>query len=121
MAKKKKLSPNYMDLVFTPAEKLHWEQRKDGMVILDMVNKGFFHKIAQLFFHKPRVSHIALDKYGTKLWLALDGKRTVYDVIAEMQKAFPAEKERMTDRVITFLCTLQTNHFICEKNHSINA
>lgn len=104
-----------MDTVFLPAPGLHWEQRKDGMIVLDMVNKGLFHKIAQKFFRKPKVSHIALDKYGTKLWLALDGQRTVYHVVTAMEQAFPDETDRMLDRVVSFLRTLQIHHFICEK------
>ena len=116
MKKKKEIPPNYLDTVFIPAKELHWEQRKDGMIVLDMVNKGFFHTIAQKFFHKPKVSHIALDAYGTKLWLALDGQRTVYQVVAAMEQAFPEETERMLDRVVTFLRTLQVNHFICDRD-----
>lgn len=114
MGKQKKLPPNYMDTIFIPAEELHWEQRKDGMIVLDMVNNGFFHRIAQRFFRKPKVSHIAMDKYGTKLWLALDGKRTVYQVVTVMEQAFPNETDRMLDRTVTFLRTLQIHHFICE-------
>lgn len=116
MEKKKKLPPNYMDTIFLPSAGLHWTQRKDGIIVLDMVNKGFFHKIAQKFFHKPKVSHIALDEYGTKLWLALDGQKTVYEVVKAMEDAFPNETDRMLDRVVTFLRTLQVNHFICDKN-----
>lgn len=116
MAKKKKLPPNYLDIVFIPAKDLHWEQRKDGMIVLDMVNKGFFHTIAQKFFHRPRVSHIALDDYGTKLWLSLDGQRTVHQVVSAMEQSFPEETERMLDRVVTFLRTLQVNHFICDRD-----
>lgn len=114
MGRNKKLPPNYMDTIFIPATGLHWEQRKDGIVVLDMVNKGFFHGIAQKFFHKPKVSHIALDAYGTKVWLALDGKRTVYHVVEAMENAFPDETDKMLARVVTFLRTLQVNHFICE-------
>lgn len=116
MAKKKKLPPNYMDTIFIPDTGLHWEQRKDGMIVLDMKNTGIFHKIAQKFFHKPKVSHIALDAYGTKLWLALDGKRTVYQVVQMMEQAFPEETDRMLDRTVTFLRTLQIHHFISDSS-----
>jgi len=117
MAKKKKLPPNYMDTIFIPAIGLHWEQQKDGMIVLDMVNTGIFHKIAQRFFHKPKVSHITLDLYGTKLWLALDGKRTVYQVVQVMEQAFPQETDRMLDRTVAFLRTLQIHHFISHKEN----
>lgn len=115
-SKKQKIDKNYLDIVFIPNPERKWSEREDGMVVIDMENKGFFHSIAQKFFHKPRVSHIALDQYGTTLWKALDGNRNLFDVIHVMEEAFPDEKDRMLDRVVTFAHTLQVNHFICDNN-----
>lgn len=115
-SKKQKIDKNYLDIVFIPNPERKWSEREDGMVVIDMVNKGFFHSIAQKFFHKPRVSHIALDQYGTTLWKALDGNRNLFDVIHVMEEVFPDEKDRMLDRVVTFAHTLQVNHFICENS-----
>lgn len=112
MKKKKKISSNYLDTIFIPNPEMKWNEREDGMIVVDMVNKGFYHKIAQKFFHRPRVSHIAFDAYGTAVWKALDGEHTVFDVVSVMNATFPKEQERMLDRVVTFLHTLQVNHFI---------
>lgn len=113
--KTRKLPENYMDLVFIPKPELVWKTRDDGMVVLDMVHRGFFHGIASKFFHKPKVSHIALDAHGTALWSALDGTNTVYAIVEHMKQSFPAEEDRMLDRTVTFLHTLQVNHFIIQK------
>jgi hypothetical protein len=112
MAKKKKISQNYMDTILIPASSQKWSEREDGIIVIDMENKGFYHRIAQKFFHRPKVSHIALDKYGTAVWNALDGTNSVFDVVNHMIEQFPEEEERMLDRVITYLHTLQVNHFI---------
>lgn len=116
--RKRTVSSNYLDLIFTPHPECKWSAREDGIVVIDMENKGFFHSIAQKFFHSPRVSHIALDVYGTTLWNALDGTNSVFNVIHIMEEAFPEEKDRMTDRVITFLRTLQVHHFVIAKNEA---
>lgn len=115
MAKKKRLPQNYMDIIFIPNPERDWKVREDGVVVIDVTNRGFFHWIAQKFFHRPRVSHIALDAYGTAVWQELDGERTVYEVISRMEEQFPKENDRMLDRVVTFLHTLQTNHYIVKK------
>lgn len=115
-SQKQRIDKNYLDIVFIPNPERKWSEREDGMVVIDMENKGFFHSIAQKFFHKPRVSHIALDQYGTTLWKALDGNRNLFDVIHVMEEAFPDEKDRMLDRVVTFAHTLQVNHFICDNS-----
>jgi len=115
MAKKKKVSQNYMDTVLIPNPAQKWSEREDGIIVIHMENKGFYHKIAQKFFHRPKVSHIALDAYGTAVWKSLDGNRTVFDVVNLMKQSFPDEQDRMLDRVVTFLHTLQVNHFIRAK------
>ena len=110
--KTRKLSANYMDLVFTKNADIQWRVKEDGFVEVDMENKGFFNSIAQKFFHRPRVSHIALDKYGTCLWLAIDGSATVNDILTKMNETFPSEKDKMLNRVVQFLTTLEVNRFI---------
>ncbi len=110
--KTRKLPANYMDLVFIKNAEIQWRVKDDGFVEVDMVNKGFFNSIAQKFFHRPRVSHIALDKYGSTLWLTLDGTATVNDLLEKMNEAFPDETDKMLNRVVQFLTTLETWKFI---------
>ena len=112
MAKKQKISPNYFDGVPHRRENRPWRIKEDGLVEVDMENTGFYHFIAQKFFHKPRVSHIALDAYGSVVWQSINGRNTVMDIIHIMEKEFPDEKDRMLDRVVTYLATLQRNGFI---------
>ena len=115
MDKKKRISANYFESVPVRREDRPWRLKEDGMVEVDMENKGFYHSIAQKFFNKPRVSHIALDKYGSVVWQSIDGVNTVMDIIHIMEDRFPKEKERMLDRVVTYMATLQNNHFILMK------
>ena len=110
--KTRTLSANYMDIVFSRNTEIQWRVKENGFVEVDMENKGFFNSIAQKFFHRPRVSHIALDKYGSILWLALDGTATVNDLLNKMNEAFPAETDKMLNRVVQFLTTLETWKFI---------
>jgi len=113
--KTRTISANYMDLVFKRNPEMLWREKagENGKLVeVDMVNKGFFNKIAQKFFHRPRVSHIALDKYGSLLWLAMDGKASVNDLLTKMKEAFPEEKDKMLNRLVHFLSTLESWKFI---------
>ena len=107
-----------MDIVFVRSEGFPWREKEgsDGqtqeIVEIDMENRGFFNSIAQRFFKKPKISHISLDKYGSVLWLALDGKATVNDILKKMTEAFPDESEKMLNRVVQFLATLERTGFI---------
>ncbi len=114
MAKKrtKKVSANYFESVPVRSEDRPWRVTEDGMVEVDVENKGFYNTIAQKLFRKPRISHIALDAHGSAIWQNIDGKNTVMDIIKIMERDFPNDDGRMLDRVVTFLATLQTNGFI---------
>lgn len=115
MAKKKKIPSNYLESVPIRCEDRPWRLKEDGMVEVDMENKGFYHSIAQKFFHKPRISHIALDQYGSVVWQSIDGVNTIMDIIHIMEQTFPKERDRMLDRVVTYMATLQSNRFISMK------
>lgn len=104
-----------MDSVPVRSEERPWRIKDDGIVEIDMEHKGFYHFIAQRFFKKPRVSHISLDKYGSLVWQSIDGSNSVMDIVGIMENGFPAEKERMLDRVVTYMATLQNNRFIYMK------
>ena len=112
MAKKLKLSKNYFDCIPHRRPDRPWRLKEDGMVEIDMENKGFYHFIAQKFFRKPRVSHISLDRYGSVFWQSIYGGNNVMDIIHIMEKEFPGETDRMLDRVVTYMATLQRSGFI---------
>ena len=108
----KTISANYMDIVFVPAKDKKYNIDEKGIVTVDVANTGFYMRLAQKLWHKPTVSHISLDEYGSLVFISLDGINTVNDVLQIMYQRFPDEKDRMLDRVITFFHTLETNGFI---------
>lgn len=114
--KKTKVVPqNYMDKIPQRAADHPWREKDDGIVEIDMPHNGFYARIAQKYFKKPKVSHISLDKYGTVVWKNIDGAHTVYDIVNLMEEAFPAERELMLNRVVTYMATLESNKFITMK------
>lgn len=110
--KVKKISVNYLEQIPKRSDTRPWKKDEKGMVVIEMENKGFYHRIAQRFFKKPKVSYIELDRYGSHVWENIDGKHTVYEIVQSMEDKFPQEKDRMLDRVVTFFATLQTHGFI---------
>jgi hypothetical protein len=113
--KTKRLSANYMDIIFSRNESRAWRQKDNGIVEIEVENKGFFNAIAQKFFKRPKKSQISLDKYGSKIWLLFDGHNAVSDIVKTMEEDFSSEKDRMLDRVITFLGILEVHKFIIRK------
>ena len=106
-----KSKDNFLDYIYIPVPGLVWRE-EDGTVILDVENRGFFNFLAQKAAHRPRVSHISLDAYGSVLWKHLDGRNTVFDLAEIMKASFPDEKDDMLKRVVHFIRTLLSVHYI---------
>ena len=112
---KKKQSENYLEYVPQRTPETEFSEDEAGIVTLTKEWTGFYNRIAQRFFHRPRVSHIALDGYGSFIWKLIDGKRTVYDISRKLDEAYP-DMEKSLSRLIKFLEILRDHHFIIWKN-----
>ncbi len=117
MIKNRKISANYLQKIPLRNKDLVWNINENGFVVLSIENKGFFCSIAQKFFKKPKVSYIRFDEYGTTVWKNIDGKTSVDDIVKIMLHTFPKEKDRMLNRVVTFIAILQNNEYIYMKNY----
>ena len=109
MAKKKQ---NYLDFIPVVNTKNTWSEDEKGIVTIHMVHRGFYDKIAQKFFHTPRVSHIKLDEYGSFLWKEIDGVQTVGDLALKMKERFGKKAEPLYDRLVKYMQILRNNEFI---------
>ena len=105
---------NYLDAVPVRASHILWHEddENDELVVLDIENKGVFNKIAQMFFKKPKVSHVHLDKFGSFVWLQIDGKRTVYDIAERVKERFGEDAEPLYPRIIKFMQIMKSYDFV---------
>ena len=113
---RKKRDDNYLDRVPVRTEGLSWEKGEDGIVVLQVENKGVFNRIAQKVFRRPRYTSVHMDKYGSFLWPLLDGKRTVMELAALQKEAFGDEVEPLYPRIVKYFQIVESYHFIAFKN-----
>lgn len=111
---KKKQSENYLEYVPVRTPETEFTVDETGIVTLTKEWTGFYNRIAQRFFHRPRVSHIALDGYGSFIWKLIDGERDVYAISQKLETAYPG-MEKSLPRLIKFLEILRDHHFIVWK------
>lgn len=111
---KKKQSENYLEYVPVRTPETEFTVDETGIVTLTKEWTGFYNRIAQRFFHKPRVSRIALDGYGSFIWKLIDGERDVYAISQKLETAYPG-MEKSLPRLIKFLEILRDHHFIVWK------
>lgn len=108
---KKKDSKNYLDFIPVKNPEIEYETDEDGIITVLIEWKGFYHKIAQRLFHRPRVSDIRLDKLGSFVWLTIDNEKDVHQLSREFESQFPGT-EKSLSRLIKYLEILHDNHLI---------
>ena len=85
-------------------------------IVLILTNKGFFHGIARILFHRPRISKIHLDEMGNFIWPLLDGTRSVYEIGRLVEERFQDKAKPLYERLVQYLELLREYGFITFDN-----
>ena len=112
MAKK---GENFLDYVPAISPRHTWSV-EDGKVTIHMEHRGLYPWIAQKFFKRPRISHIALDGMGSFIYPLIDGQRTVEELAQLVRAEFGADAEPLYERLVKYLQILHNNGFIFYQN-----
>lgn len=110
--KKSNHQDNY--LLKTPAKHpiIKWNSDENGIVTLEIENKGVFNLLAQKLFKKPKISYVHLDKFGSFVWSVTDGIRNISQIGESVKKQFGSEAEPLYERLAKYYQILYSYHFI---------
>lgn len=111
--KKSTQSRNYLDLIPAHNPAIHWHLDWRQRVVLEVENKGFFNKVAQELFCKPKTTKVHLDAQGSYLWPLIDGEKTVMELAALQKEHFGEAAEPLYPRIVKYFQILESYHF-CE-------
>lgn len=89
-----------------------WRKLENGHIELELVNKGFFHFLAQKLLKKPRISRIEMEEIGSFIWESMDGQKTVQDLSEELEEKFKEKARPTLGRLVSYLKVLYSNALI---------
>lgn len=112
MSKKNVIAENYLEGIPSRHPDLKWSTDVEGIVTLEIENKGFFNRIAQMFFKKPKVSYVHLDEMGSFVWPIMDGERDLIKIGEEVKKHFGEKAEPLYERLAKYFQILESYNFI---------
>lgn len=112
----KKKADNFVDYIPKHNSLYEYRENEQGNIEVKMINRGLFHRIAQIFFRRPKVSWIELTGMGSFVWRQMDGKKTVYEIGQEMKKAYGDEAEPLYEKLCTYIKSLHNMCFIVYEN-----
>ncbi len=116
MPKKKEIiKENYLDRRPIRHPDINWSEDKEGLVTLEIENTGFFNRIAQKFFKKPKISYVHLDENGSFIWPLLDGEKTILDIGKLVEEKFGEAAHPLYERLAKFFQILESYNFIIFK------
>ena len=109
-----KFKDNYLDKIPVRNGDFAWTEN-NGLVTVQQENTGVYNTIAQKFFKSPRVSNVDLDKFGSFVWLQIDGERSIYEIGVLVKAKFGKDAEPLYERLAKYFYTLENVHFVSYK------
>ena len=107
---KKKQEGNYLDRI--PKRKTGMDfTEEDGIVTLNIENKGVFNKIAQKLFKKPKISYIHLDEMGSFVWPIINGEKSISEIGEAVDEHFGEKAHPLYERLVHFFKIYSRNEY----------
>jgi len=112
MKKKEQIKENYLERIPLRKVGLEWTTDENGMVTLNVPNKGIFNKIAQKVFKKPPVTYVHLDENGSFVWPLIDGEKDIIKIGELVKERFGEDAEPLYPRLAKFFQVLESYGFV---------
>lgn len=109
---------NYLERCPLRPEHIPWSTDENGIVTLDIENKGIMNRIAQKLFKKPKITHIHLDEIGSFVWPMIDGNRTIAEMGEPLEEHFGEKAKPTYERLAQFFKILESYGFVEWKNET---
>lgn len=120
MKTKKIIPANYLDNI--PVQICQrYNEDEEGIVTLEIENKGFANKLAQKLLKKPKISYIHLDNFGSFVWKNIDGGKSIYDIGKDIEREFGDEINPLYERLAKYFQILSSYGFVSLKNSNQQA
>ena len=112
MKNKKIIYENYLDKIPMQRDGLRWSVDENGGIILEIENKGFANRLAQILLKKPKLSFIHLDEMGSFIWQKIDGKNNVFCIGKDVKEHFGNKAEPLYERLAQYFGVLERYGFV---------
>lgn len=112
MKRNRKPEENYLERIPKHPEWIAWSADENGLVTLDIENKGVMNRIAQKLLKKPKFSHIHLDEIGSFVWPMIDGEKTIEAMGAPLEEHFGENAKPTYERLAQFFRILESYGFV---------
>ncbi len=112
MKRKQIPEENYLEKCPERPEHIGWTTDENGIVTLEIENKGIMNRIMQKIAKKPKISYVHLDEIGSFVWPMIDGEKTIADMGEPMEAHFGEKAQPTYERLAKFFQILESYGFV---------
>lgn len=114
MKKKKplKIERNYLEGTPGRNPSIRFSIGEDGVITLEIDNKGLMNRIAQKLFKKPKISYVHLDEMGSFVWPLIDGETDILRIGELVKEHFGDKAEPLYERLAKYFKILESYGFV---------
>lgn len=116
MKRKQVIRENYLEKVPAHNPAIGWSTDENGVVTLEIENKGLFNRLAQKLLKKPKVTYIHLDENGSFVWPLIDGHTSILELGKAVDAHFGEAAHPLYERLARFFQILDSYKFITWAN-----
>ncbi len=106
---------NFLEKIPVKSEKIGWSADENGIVTLEIENKGIYNRLFQLILKKPKITYIHLDENGSFVWPLIDGEMNIVEIGQKVKEHFGEKANPLYERLSQFFQILESYHFITWK------
>lgn len=90
-----------------PIRQVRWEEKDDGRVVLlkPKFKREWLTRFTRRMGRKPDIK-ISLDEYGSLVWLACDGRQSVWQICQALQSHMKKPDDSLPQRTMQFFQSL---------------
>ncbi len=116
MKKKNIISANFLENIPLKHPDINWKSGEDGLITLEVENKGWANRVAQKLFGRPKISYVHLDEHGSFVWPLIDGEKDITEIGVSVKEHFGEKCEPLYERLARFFQILKSYNFITFKD-----
>ncbi len=112
---KKNKNENFLEVVPIRNPEINFTQDDNGIVTLEIENKGLMNRIFQKLLKKPKITYIHMEELGSYVWQIIDGESDITALGKKIEEKFHEKAEPIYERLSQYIKILESYNFISLK------
>ena len=112
---KNKKIENFLEVVPVKNPEINFTTDDNGIVTLEIENKGLMNRVFQKLLKKPKITYIHMEELGSFVWQIIDGESDITALGKKVEEHFGDKANPLYERLSQYVKILESYKFITLK------